>query len=200
MTASKRAVHNTKAKLTARQERFVQEYLATGNGSKAARNAGYSERTATVQGSRLLANVNIMEAVSKAQKARSERTEIDADYILTRLDEIIERCLQHKEVLDRRGNPTGQYIFDPSSANRALELLGKHLSLWIDRSEIVVTQKMEAVMTRVLAMLHPDLQIWFEASLRGEHIPVPEAIRRVLQGIEPTLVDGSVQTKKNSHG
>ncbi|MBR3388684.1 MAG: terminase small subunit, partial [Bacteroidales bacterium] len=40
--------------LTARQKRFVEEYLLCGNSAEAARRAGYSVKTANRLGSRLL--------------------------------------------------------------------------------------------------------------------------------------------------
>lgn len=73
------------ANLTPKQIRFVQEYLIDLNQTQAAIRAGYSEKTAAEQASRLLTNVNVSEAVQAAMKARSERTEIDADWVLKRL-------------------------------------------------------------------------------------------------------------------
>jgi hypothetical protein len=43
--------------------------------------------------------------------------------------EVFERCMQHKPVLDKDGNPTGEYRFDSAGAARALELMGKHKSV-----------------------------------------------------------------------
>jgi len=71
--------------LTAKQDRFVAEYLIDLNATQAAIRAGYSEKTAAEQASRLLTNVKVSEAVQAAMKARSERTEIDADWVLKRL-------------------------------------------------------------------------------------------------------------------
>lgn len=71
--------------MTPKQERFVEEYLIDLNGTQAAIRAGYSPATANEQASRMLAKVNIQEAVAEAKKQRSERTNIDADWLLTRL-------------------------------------------------------------------------------------------------------------------
>lgn len=46
------------AKLTEKQQRFVEEYLVDLNATQAAIRAGYSVKTADVQGSRMLRNVN----------------------------------------------------------------------------------------------------------------------------------------------
>lgn len=71
--------------LTAKQHRFVAEYLIDLNQTQAAIRAGYSEKTAAEQASRLLTNVKVAEAIQAAMKARSERTQIDADWVLKRL-------------------------------------------------------------------------------------------------------------------
>ena len=70
------------AKLTAKQQRFVEEYLIDLNGKQAAIRAGYSRKTAEVQGSRLLSIAKVAAAIAAAQDARSERTEITADMVL----------------------------------------------------------------------------------------------------------------------
>lgn len=71
--------------LTPKQTLFVQEYLVDLNATQAAIRAGYSAKTANEQASRLLANVSVRDAIAAAQKARAERTRIDADWLLTRL-------------------------------------------------------------------------------------------------------------------
>jgi hypothetical protein len=42
--------------------------------------------------------------------------------------------MQHRAVLDRKGNPTGEYCFNASGATRALGLLGKRFKL-LDENE-----------------------------------------------------------------
>lgn len=71
-----------------RQIKFVEEYIKSLNATDAAIKAGYSEKTARSQGSRLLTNVDIQEAIQKAKIERQERANIDADYVLKRLVEI----------------------------------------------------------------------------------------------------------------
>ena len=50
-------------KLRAKQARFVGEYLCDLNATQAAVRAGYSQKTAAVQGSRLLTNVKVAAAI-----------------------------------------------------------------------------------------------------------------------------------------
>ena len=73
------------ARLTERQKRFVEEYLVDLNATQAAIRAGYSERTAQEQSSRLLSNVMVREAIQEAVAKRSARTEITQDRVLQEL-------------------------------------------------------------------------------------------------------------------
>ena len=73
--------------LTVKQARFVEEYLVDLNGTQAAIRAGYSAKTANEQAVRLLANVSVAAEIEAAKAKRSERTKIDADWVLTRLAE-----------------------------------------------------------------------------------------------------------------
>lgn len=50
-----------------RQRRFADYYAACGNAAEAARQAGYSERTARSQGQRLLTDVDILEYIRELQ-------------------------------------------------------------------------------------------------------------------------------------
>jgi phage terminase small subunit len=71
--------------LTAKQRRFVDEYLVDLNATQAAIRAGYSSKTACEQSSRLLANVKVAEAVQASMRARENRTHITQDRVLQEL-------------------------------------------------------------------------------------------------------------------
>lgn len=127
------------AKLTDKQAAFVRQYLVDLNATQAAIRAGYSERTANAQAGRLLANVGIREAIEKAQAKRAQRVEVTQDYVLSNLVEVVERTMQRAPVLDRKGEQVTDeegravWTFDAKGANRALELLGKHLGIFTDK-------------------------------------------------------------------
>ena len=68
--------------LNERQRRFVEEHVRDGNATRAARDAGYSSRTAESQGSRLLRNVKVAAAIRHEQAKVSKRLEISTDMVL----------------------------------------------------------------------------------------------------------------------
>ncbi|MGL4196533.1 MAG: terminase small subunit [Allorhizobium sp.] len=71
--------------LTPKQQRFRDEYLIDLNATKAAIRAGYSERTAEKIGSENLYKPELKEAIDRALAERSEKTKIDAQWVLDRL-------------------------------------------------------------------------------------------------------------------
>jgi phage terminase small subunit len=71
--------------LTEKQKRFCDEYLKDLNATQAAIRAGYSPKTAEQTASRLLRNVKVQEYISKRQKDRLKRTEIEQDSIVREL-------------------------------------------------------------------------------------------------------------------
>lgn len=76
------------APLTAKQQRFVDEYLTDLNATQAAIRAGYSEKTATVIGSENLGKPNIQAEIEKRRLDLQKRTEITQDMVLQRWWEI----------------------------------------------------------------------------------------------------------------
>ena len=71
-------------KLTRKQSQFVLEYLIDLNATQAAIRAGYSTKSAEIIGHENLRKPNIEASIQKAMIERSERTKIDADWVLER--------------------------------------------------------------------------------------------------------------------
>lgn len=71
--------------LTAKQRRFVAEYLIDLNATEAAKRCGYSPRTAMQQGSRLLCSAEISRAVAAAQEKQLHRADLTAARVLEEL-------------------------------------------------------------------------------------------------------------------
>ncbi len=126
-------------KLTDKQKEFVRQYLVDLNATQAAIRAGYSMKTAYRQGADLLQKTSIREAIEKAQAKRARRVEVTQDYVLSNLVEVVERTMQRAPVTNRKGEQVTDeegravWTFDAKNANRALELLGKHLGIFTDK-------------------------------------------------------------------
>ncbi len=112
--------------LTPKQAAFVQEYLIDLNATQAAIRAGYSEKTANEQGARLLANASIRASINAGQNKRAEKTELNAEWVLNRLQLIADTCMKE----DDRGR------IDSAGANKATELIGKHLAMFTDKTQL----------------------------------------------------------------
>lgn len=110
--------------MTPKQEAFIREYLVDLNATQAAIRAGYSKRSAHVIGHENLTKPKIAAAIEVAMEERSKRTEITTDYVLEGIRDTIERC---------RGEGDE---FNPGQALKGFELLGKHLKLFTDKTEL----------------------------------------------------------------
>lgn len=124
------------AALNPRQERFVAEYVVDRNATQAAIRAGYAPVSAHVHASRMLKDAKVAARVAEAQAAVAAKLEITQEWVLDRLVENANRAMQAEPVLDHEGEPTGEYRYDGNVANRALELVGKQIGMFVERREI----------------------------------------------------------------
>lgn len=76
------------AALTPKQQAFVLEFLVDLNASQAAIRAGYARKGVNAASYSLMQRPHIAAAIKAAMEARSQRTKVDADYVLNRLTEI----------------------------------------------------------------------------------------------------------------
>ena len=108
-----------KKQLTQRQIRFVQDFMKSNNVTQAAIRSGYSKKTASVQGSRLLTNVKVAEYVD----AINERLESDK---IADIQEVMEYLTSVM-----RGEAKDQFDLDASLSERtrAASELAKRLDV-----------------------------------------------------------------------
>ena len=108
-----------KKQLTQRQIRFVQDFMKSNNVTQAAIRSGYSKKTASVQGSRLLTNVKVAEYVD----AINERLESDK---IADIQEVMEYLTSVM-----RGDTKDQFDLDAplSERTRAASELAKRLDV-----------------------------------------------------------------------
>lgn len=135
---------NNNIQLTAKQERFCQEYLIDLNGTQAAIRSGYSKNTAKEIASENLTKPNIKARISELQQNIALRLEISQDWVLKRFREISDRCMTAIPVMikDEDGNliESGEYEFDSNGANRSTEMIGKHLGFFKEDNKQTIVQ------------------------------------------------------------
>lgn len=124
--------------LNEKQKRFVNEYLVDLNATQAAIRAGYSVDTAGQIGYQLLQKTLIQEAINSQKIALAASIGVTQEFIVKSFMKVANRCMQAEPVLDREGNETGEYVFNAPGANKALEMLGKHLALFGDEGKTQV--------------------------------------------------------------
>ena len=127
--------------LSDKQKKFADEYLLTLNASAAYRKAGYTtgnDKAVAASASRLLANAKVKAYIEERQAIMQEKTGINQAWVLNRLKDISDRCMQAIPVMikvDGELIESGEYKFDSMGANRSTELIGKHLGMFSDKVE-----------------------------------------------------------------
>lgn len=162
-------------KLTDKQQCFVDEYLIDLNATQAAIRAGYSAKTADQQGSRMLANVKVKQAVAEKQAQRSKRTGVNQDRVVlelakvafAKMTDIVDskgrikedaspddlaciESIKYKESDNEYGGSVEREV-KIASKLKALELLGKHLGMWSDKFNVTVekSEKLDDIISQL---------------------------------------------------
>lgn len=124
-----------KNQLTDKQEKFVQEFLIDLNGKQAAIRAGYSEKTAENQASRLLSNDKVADRVSELKGKMAKKLEVTREMIVERLNKR-SQLVQELQDLASKDKLTNdeqsklirlQMVIKTSDANKSDEILNKML-------------------------------------------------------------------------
>lgn len=130
-----------------KHEDFAQFVASGDNASAAYRKAGYNPSDSAIGvaayqlrnrpevAARIeeLQERKIVREVQATQKA-IERTALTKEFVINSLILNVRKALQLEHVLDKNGEPTFRY--EGSVANRALELLGREMGMFIDRKEV----------------------------------------------------------------
>jgi phage terminase small subunit len=144
-----------------RQQRFVQEYLVSLNATKAAIAAGYSERSAHVHGCKLLKEPKVAAEIAVQQRAAADRAGISVDRVIQELariafanmedfarfggdavDLVDSGSLTREQLaavaeLGQTASKYGNSVrFKLHDKIRAVELIGKHLGMFVDRHTV----------------------------------------------------------------
>ena len=119
-------------KLKPQVRRFVHEYLIDLNGKEAATRAGYSERTAASQASRLMRDPDVKAYRDALLQEQFDAIGITKHSIAAEVWEIYRKCVQKEPVLEwnsvtKEWEHKGVWTFNVKGALKALDMLGKLL-------------------------------------------------------------------------
>ena len=128
--------------MTAKQARFVDEYLVDANGTQAAIRAGYGAAGARVAAHRLLTNVAISSAIEARQRADATRLSIERETVLAQLLEAVEMARTQM-------NPAGMVA--------GLREIGKLMGFYTDRVKVDVGVTDQQERRRMEAMTDAEL-------------------------------------------
>lgn len=137
--------------LTSKQQRFVHELLAGASATQAAIAAGYSEKTAAAQASRLLKDEKVAAYRREFAKKIFDRLGVSAESLALELETVKRRCLEAEphmrwDAKVKAWVPDGSWLFDANGAIKAIKAQADLLGVTIDTgepNEIVV--RMEGV-------------------------------------------------------
>tara|TARA_R110002096_G_scaffold268272_1_gene461952 strand:+ start:361 stop:801 length:441 start_codon:yes stop_codon:yes gene_type:complete len=130
-------------KHTVMNERFCQHYAgaSNGNGSEAARLAGYSENSCATIASALLKKVHIKKRIDLIEQEALDAAEITPEWVLQQL----------------KKNAVSAQEDNPAASNGALKLIGQHAKMFVERTEvdthmtIDVSASSDAELDRIIA-------------------------------------------------
>ena len=143
------------AKMTAKMQRFCDEYLIDLNATQAAIRAGYSEKTARSIAAENLAKPDIQEYISRRMAEKDTALIADQDEVLKYLTKVM-RGQSQSEVIVVEGCGDGcsearamQKAPDEKERLRAAELLGKRYGLYTEKVEADVETELTVTIKRV---------------------------------------------------
>lgn len=159
-------------KMTAKQQRFCDEYLIDLNATQAAIRAGYSEKTARQIGTENLSKLVIKEYIEKRMAEKEAELIADQNEVMRYLSSVMRRELKESVVVTLQ-NKTEKWVKDEetgklkkqtiteespavvdiparlSDSNKAAELLGKAYGIYKDKVEGEIDTELTITVKRV---------------------------------------------------
>ena len=143
------------AKMTPKQKRFCDEYLIDLNATQAAIRAGYTEKYAHTNVTKLLQNTTVKEYIAERMAEKESELIADQDEVLKYLTSVM-RGKSQSEVIVVEGVGMGesearamQKAPDEKERLRAAELLGKRYGLYTEKVEADIDTELNINIRRV---------------------------------------------------
>ena len=120
-----------------RHELFAQAIASGKTADEAYQDAGYKENRGNA--ARLNANESISDRVREILDRSAKKVEIDQAWVLKQLVDNVERGLQKVPVMEPDGDggwvESGTWKYEGAVVNKALELIGKHFGMFVEKVE-----------------------------------------------------------------
>ncbi len=109
---------------TSRTDSYLQVFATT------------NRRTCAKRGSALAGKPEVASRVTEIEDelraGALERAGVDREFVIKGLKENISKSSQTTPILNRQGQPTGKFKYEPTAVNRGYELIGKELGMFKD--------------------------------------------------------------------
>lgn len=153
--------------LNPQQQLFIQDYLIHGNGARAARTAGYSERNSAHQAAFMLKTPRIKKAIEEGQKASQARMSYGLDEAMREAED----CINFAKQTD-----------NANAYAKAIELRMRLNGLIIDKHDVRSLGNFKLVIEGVRDPLPslPSSSIPLESVLTHIALPLPTQDAKVL--------------------
>lgn len=91
----------------------------------------------------ILKRPHVLRHLKKLKAQALDASQVNIEYVLSTVTDVIERCKQARQVFDREGNPvtietedgeiTAVFTFDATNVLKGADMLGKWLAMWTEK-------------------------------------------------------------------
>lgn len=136
--------HPAPKKLTPQQEKFCQCIVSGMNQSDAYRKSYKVQKTTAAKtvidnACKLMARTDITQRVAELRVPIIAKVQLTREWVLDQLIENVQMGKALDPIIDKDGGVTGDVKQNLPAANKALELLGKEIGMFVDRKVVDLT-------------------------------------------------------------
>lgn len=125
--------------ITIEQKKFVKEYVKDLNATQAYIRLTGDTKDAGRKAYKYTSNPEIKKEIQLEIQRRMEELDIDKSYVLSNIKQILDTAMARSPITQAEdGTPITSY--DPTTALKATEQLGKYLKIFTDRTENINVQ------------------------------------------------------------
>jgi hypothetical protein len=112
-----------------KKRKFAQGIIEGKTQTKAAEDIGYSKSHAAAAGSKLMKDPEVQRELQSAFRQAAEQVGLTEQFLADALKRTIEKASADQAVLDKKGEPTGFYVFDGRTVVAAAKTAGEFMGV-----------------------------------------------------------------------